>query len=225
MLTSIHNKFFETQRQPVVSVIICTYNRQNYLDTCIKSVLSQTYKNWELIIVDDGSTDNTFKVVNNYLEKYAAIKYVKHQNIKLALSRNTGLLLATGSFITFLDSDDSFKENHLQSRLNFMIQNPTIDLIHGGVEVEEEIFVVNYFKPEELISIKDCVLGSTFFGKRNVFFEQNGFNNIHYGEDTDFLKRTENIYNVVRIEEPKTYVYNRAENSISKNKTNQLLKK
>jgi glycosyltransferase involved in cell wall biosynthesis len=219
MSNSVYQKFLQIDNPPLISIIICTYNRAEYLNTCINSIINQSNKNWELIIVDDGSDDHTFEIANAYLNKHSNIRYVKHKNIKLALSRNIGLLLSLGDYITFLDSDDTFKENHIQSRFDFMIQNQHIDLIYGGVEIHEEIFVADYYKPGKLINVEDCALGSTFFGKRNVFFEIAGYNNLNYGEDTEFLERAEKIFNVFKLTEPKTYVYTRAENSISISKS------
>ena len=215
MRNPVYEKFLEIDNPPLISIIICTYNRAEYLSTCINSIINQTNKNWELIIVDDGSDDNTFEIVNCYLTKHPNIRYVKHQNIKLALSRNIGLLLSLGKYITFLDSDDTFKENHIESRLDYITRNPDIDLIYGGVEIDEEIFVADYYKPGKLINVENCVLGSTFFGKRNVFFEMSGYNNLNYGEDTEFLERAEKKFNIYKLNEPKTYIYTRAQNSIS----------
>ncbi len=215
MNNSLYKKLLPLDNAPSISIIICTYNRAEYLNTCINSIINQTNNNWELIIVDDGSEDNTFDIVNAYLNTHSNIRYVKHKNIKLALSRNIGLLLSLGEYITFLDSDDTFKENHIQSRFDFMTQNQHIDLIYGGVEINEEIFVADYYKPGKLINVEDCALGSTFFGKRNVFFEISGYNNLNYGEDTEFLERAEKKFNVLKLYEPKTYIYTRAKNSIS----------
>lgn len=206
--------------KPLISVIICTYNRGDYLKNCIHSVVRQTNTAWELIIVDDGSDDETFNVVNTYFEDFSNIRYVKHKNIKLALSRNVGLSLAAGKYVTFLDSDDTFTSNHLQSRIDLMEKNKTLDLIYGGVLLDEEIFVSDYYKPNALINVKECVLGSTFFGKKNVFLELDGFINIDYGEDTEFLERASKKFNIKVITSPKTYVYTRAEDSITLKKEN-----
>lgn len=205
-----------TNRPILISIIICTYNRGNYLNTCISSILTQTNQDWELIVVDDGSNDHTFEVVDKYVQIHDNIRYVKHKNLKLALSRNVGLLLASGKYITFLDSDDTYKANHIQSRLNFMEKNRQVDLIYGGVDLHEAVFVADYYKPDVLINVNDCVLGSTFFGKKTVFTELGGFENISYGEDTEFLERASKIFKTQKITRPKTYIYTRADDSITK---------
>ena len=116
-----------------VSIVTCTYNRAPYLDRCINSVLQQSIEDWELIIVDDGSRDHTYEVVDKYLVQHKNIRYIKHANTGQGLARNTGILLATGEYITFLDSDDVYAPEHLQTRIDFMRTNPEIDMIHGGV--------------------------------------------------------------------------------------------
>jgi glycosyltransferase involved in cell wall biosynthesis len=201
---------------PEISVVLCTYNRANYLNRAIDSVIEQIFKNWELLIVDDGSQDNTFEIVNTYLQQFRNIRYLKHQNRKLGYAKNVGIQASFGKYITFIDSDDTYKQNHLESRLNYMQSHPEIDLIEGGFFSEEEIFVADYFQPGQIINLRECVLGPTFFGKRRVFFELQGFNNIAYGEDTDFWERAEKIFQTQKIAEPQTYVYTRAETSITK---------
>ncbi|MGJ5672167.1 MAG: glycosyltransferase family 2 protein [Nostochopsis sp.] len=201
---------------PEISVILCTYNREKYLDNCINSVIAQTFKDWELIIVDDGSQDNSFDIVNIYVQKFRQIRYIKHQNRKLAYSKNIGIKNSFGKYITFIDSDDVYKPNHLESRLGFMKANPDIDLIEGGFFTEEEVLVADYFQAGKTINLRECVLGPTFFGKRQVFLELQGFENIAYGEDTDFWYRAVKFFKTQKVTQPETYVYTRAETSITK---------
>jgi glycosyltransferase involved in cell wall biosynthesis len=201
---------------PEISIIVCTYNRGKYLKNCINSVINQTFYDWELLVVDDGSQDNTFEIVNTYLHKFNNIRYLKHQNKKQCYAKNAGIQASFGSYITFLDSDDAYKPNHLQSRLEYMKANPEIDLIEGGFATDEEIFVADYYQPGKLINLRECVLGPTFFGKRHVFFELGGFKHFTYGEDTDLWERAEKIFKTQKITEPQTYIYTRAETSVTK---------
>ncbi|MBD2384732.1 glycosyltransferase family 2 protein [Cylindrospermum sp. FACHB-282] len=201
---------------PEISIVICTYNRGKYLNNGINSVINQTFKDWELVIVDDGSQDNTFEIVNPYVEKFNNIRYFKHKNKKQCHAKNAGIQGSFGKYITFLDSDDAYKPNHLESRLEYMKAHPEVDLIQGGFATEEEIWVADYFKPGEKINIQDCVVGPTFFGKRHVFFELQGFKHMVYGEDTDLWERAEKIFNIENISAPQTYLYTRAETSVSK---------
>jgi glycosyltransferase involved in cell wall biosynthesis len=179
-------------------------------------VINQTYHNWELLVVDDGSQDHTFEIVNPYLQKFSNIRYLKHQNRKLAYAKNVGIQSSFGKYITFIDSDDSYAPNHIESRLTYLKSHPEIDLIQGGFFSDEDIIVADYYKPGKTINLKECVLGPTFFGKRKVFFELKGFDNIAYGEDTDFWQRAEKIFKTENITKPETYIYTRAETSITK---------
>src|SRR5450432_3070501 len=88
--------------EPVVSVIIPCYNQGKYLSKAVESVLEQTYRHFEIIVVDDGSSDNTKEVSESYPE----VKYVFQQNQGLAAARNTGIEHCSGSLLVFLDSDD-----------------------------------------------------------------------------------------------------------------------
>lgn len=100
--------------QPYFSVIIPTYNRASRLKATVESVINQTFEDWELIIIDDCSTDNTFDVLKPFLNKYPQIRYFKNlQNIERSLSRNKGISYAKGRYVSFLDSDDHFLPNHL----------------------------------------------------------------------------------------------------------------
>ncbi|QOV21338.1 glycosyltransferase family 2 protein [Anabaenopsis elenkinii] len=202
--------------QPEISVILCTYNRESYLKNCIDSVINQTFKDWELLVVDDGSQDQTFELVDSYLQRLPNIRYLKHRNRKLGYSKNIGIQSSLGNYITFIDSDDTYKSHHLESRLEYMLTHPEIDIIQGGFDYDDEIFVVDYFQPGKTINLRECVLGPTFFGKKKVFLELNGFNNIAYGEDTDFWERVKKIFSTAKITEPETYVYTRASDSITK---------
>ncbi|WP_267383685.1 glycosyltransferase family 2 protein [Cyanobacterium sp. uoEpiScrs1] len=201
---------------PTVSVILATYNRADYLTECIKSVLRQTYQDWELIIVDDGSQDNTFEVVNLYIEKCSNIRYIKHKNQGAALSRNIGIKVSFGDYITFIDSDDKYLSHHLQSRLDFFKKYPEIELISGGFKSDEETWVKDYYNPGQKVNIQSCVICPTFFGRRYVFFELQGFQDIIYGEDTDLWERAAKKFKTKKIVEPLTYLYTRAADSISR---------
>jgi len=109
------------EQSPFFSVILPTYNRSELLPKAIESVLSQTYADWELIIVDDASTDNTALVVKGYSD--SRIRYLlNEQNIERSASRNRGIDQANGTYICFLDSDDYYLENHLES-FNKCIEN------------------------------------------------------------------------------------------------------
>lgn len=209
--------------KPEISIILCTFNRAKYLVNCVESVINQTHHNWELLVVDDGSEDGTFTIINEYLLKYSNIRYLKHQNRKSPYAKNVGIQACFGKYITFIDSDDTYLPNHLTTRLEYMESNPEVDLIAGGFACDEDIFVADFFQPGKIINLRDCILGPTFFGKRKVFFDLQGFNNLPYGEDTDFWDRAEKLVRTHKLSQPETYIYTRAEVSITKEFTNKML--
>ena len=120
-----------------MSVIIPAYNRENYISRCIDSVLMQDDVSAELIIIDDGSTDETLDICNSYSEKYSNV-IVRHQDNKgLASARNVGLDIASGEYITFLDSDDCLAENSLANMVN-AIRNGDADVVIGSFDIVGE---------------------------------------------------------------------------------------
>ena len=98
-----------------VSVIIPVYNVEQYLRPCLDSVLNQTLKNIEIICIDDGSTDDSLKILMEYAEKDNRITILKQKNKGAGVARNYGMSIATGEYFLFLDSDDFFSETLLQS--------------------------------------------------------------------------------------------------------------
>jgi glycosyltransferase involved in cell wall biosynthesis len=98
---------------PFVSIVIPIYNRENTLQYCIGSVLGQDYEKWELLLIDDGSTDGSAKICKSYCEKDKRIKYFYQDNAGAGAARNKGIEEASGDWITFVDSDDAIMPNHL----------------------------------------------------------------------------------------------------------------
>lgn len=122
-----------------------TYNSTDTVVESIQSVLSQTYKNWELIIVDDRSTDNTWQVIQTYADKYDNIRvYQNKENLGAGASRNFAIKKAKGRFIAFLDSDDLWTEDKLAEQIPFMLENnyPLTYTHYSRFTSEEELSVV-----------------------------------------------------------------------------------
>jgi glycosyltransferase involved in cell wall biosynthesis len=106
--------------QPLVSIIIPTYNRAHLIGVTLHSVVSQTYLNWECIIVDDGSSDNTDEVVGEYVKKDSRFKYYHRPEEHLLGgngARNYGFKMSKGEYVNWLDSDDLFSENKIDDQV------------------------------------------------------------------------------------------------------------
>lgn len=117
----MNNKY---KNNSLVSIITPVYNAERFIKETIESVQNQTYKDWEMILVDDCSSDNSEKIIMNIKENDSRIKYIKlEKNSGAAVSRNTALDNAKGRYIAFLDSDDTWKPSKLERQLEFMKTN------------------------------------------------------------------------------------------------------
>ncbi len=196
-----------------VSVILTLFNSKNFYRRAVESLFNQIYKDFELIIVDDGSIDYTESDLFPFLKENQNVKYIRHSNRKHPLSLNTGLKCSSGKYITFLDSDDEYEPEHLQERINFLSEHPETDFIHSPVNVignEEDHYVPDADDLTRMIHLDECLIGGTFFGKRNVFEELGGFRNV-YSHDYDFYKRilAAGKYNISKLDS-RTYIYYRS---------------
>lgn len=118
---------------PLISIIVPIYNVEPYLRKCIDSIINQTYKNLEIILVDDGSPDNCGSICDEYAKTDSRIKVIHKVNGGLSDARNAGLRIATGEWITFVDSDDWLENNALEQMLNLANSNHA-DLIIGSTQ-------------------------------------------------------------------------------------------
>ncbi len=124
----------ERAEHPLISIIIPNYNYGDLLKECIESLFSQTYTNWECIIVDDGSTDNSKEIAQHLCAKDSRVKYFVQQNSGPTVARNYGLKLAKGEFVQFLDADDLLENQKLEKQLAiFKLYNDS-DIVYGGVK-------------------------------------------------------------------------------------------
>lgn len=114
-----------------VSVIIPAFNSEEFISEAIESVTGQTYTNWELIVVDDGSTDRTKRIVDKYLGEDNRIKYIYQNNSGPAAARNKGIQASCGKYIAFLDSDDIWYLDKLEKQMIFLKSNPDY-VVYGG---------------------------------------------------------------------------------------------
>jgi glycosyltransferase involved in cell wall biosynthesis len=194
--------------KPAVSIILPTYNRAGLLNRAVDSVLNQSFNYWELMIVDDGSNDNTFEIINNYLMENENIRYLKHRNRYVSLSLNAGIKASCGKYITYLNSDDEYKKDHLKLRFEYMEKNPGIDFIHGGFEVIGDEYVKDKNDLSKKIHLSECKVGGTFFYKREVAEKIGGYKDLKYGDDTDFYYRAEKKFKIAKVDFP-TYIYYR----------------
>jgi glycosyltransferase involved in cell wall biosynthesis len=197
--------------KPFFSIILPTFNRAKLIARAIKSIVAQTFTNWEVIIVDDGSRDDTFEIIRPFALQDERIRYHYARNRGLAMARNIGIQMSRGTYITFLDSDDEYLSEHLQIRAEYFSDHPRVELLHGRVEVIGPEMVADKHDPSKQIPISDCVIGGTFVIRRDLMERLQGFHDVPYGDDADFFARAEKSgASIHKIDVP-TYRYNRLE--------------
>jgi glycosyltransferase involved in cell wall biosynthesis len=187
---------------PIVSVIIPTYNRAFLLEKTIRSVLAQKYESWELIVVDDGSTDETYKLMKQFMEFDQRIKYIRQENRGESHARNLGFSISVGEFIAFLDSDDIWTSDNLEKKVEILGESS--DNIAGvfsavrlidfeGDLIDSKLYGV--IKKRSDLNLEKFIEGLPIFGgssnvllKRNAVIQVGGFDTtIKYGEDQKFF--------------------------------------
>ena len=114
-----------------VSIIVPCYKQAEYLDECLTSVVEQTYTNWECVVVDDGSPDNTEQIMSHWLKKDSRFRYLKKENEGLAAARNSGIRISKGAYILPLDADDKISSNYIESCVFKLDESSEIKLVYG----------------------------------------------------------------------------------------------
>lgn len=194
------------------SVIITTYNRESLIQEAIESLFAQSYKKWEAIVVDDGSTDNTQEIIQQYIDKGFPIQYTKQKNQGDAAAKNKGIELATKDYVTFLDSDDKYEPNHLELRNEILKHHPSVDLLHGGVKVIGDEYVPDVYHKGKKIHLSKCIIGSTFVFRKEKIQMLKGFKSMPIGSDVDLYERSLAMQLTVMETEIPTYIYQRTNN-------------
>ena len=174
---------------PFFSVIIAVYNGEKFIGRALDSLISQTEKEWEAIIVDDGSNDRTYGIVFPFIKIFPQIRYVWQRHNGCASAKNRGILEASGRFITFLDSDDEYTPGHLAGRKQILIKDPAIEFLYGGAKVLGNQYVPDRKNVNRRINLKRCVIGGTFVIGNSAARKMNGFNTSGFGADADLFDR------------------------------------
>jgi len=196
-------------KELLISVIIPIYNTEKYLKKCLKSVINQSYKNLEIILVNDGSTDNSTVICNDFADKDSRIKVIHCKNQGVSTARNIGIDLAKGDYINFLDSDDWLEQDTYENLVNCVIQYKVEVILFEyliNFENGEEIIKTHkryhgYISKEEAISITIAPINRfsvTKLYKKNILKNIRYSQHIYIGEDTLFaceaIKEASQIY-------------------------------
>lgn len=203
--------------EKMISVIIPLYNCEKYIKRCIESVINQTYKNIEIIIIDDGSSDNSIEIVNELIKRYNTIRIIKQENKGVSSARNAGIENSKGDYIAFLDADDWVESNIYETMINNAIEQ-NVDIVKCNY-YSNKIYNKNYskgkvyqfgdkkltnYENEDLIdfvlkgkltcAVYLFLIKKSFIEKNKIRFRED----IQMGEDKEFcinlLTNTSSIY-------------------------------
>ena len=208
---------------PKVSVIITAHNYGKYLPKCVGSVISQRYTDWELIIVNDGSGDNTVEILKNYQERYEdKIKVIHLKGVGLAKACNIGIASSNGEYIIRLDADDYFDENILFLESNILDNDPHIHMVYPDHyrinkygEIVDSCRLQRVNDEVKLLDRSPLAAGAMF--RRECYDDIGGYNEeLRYQEDYDFWIRFVEKYNVYNVNLPLMY-YRKHDTSMSNN--------
>ncbi len=226
--------------EKLISVVIPSYNHEKYISEAIKSVLGQDYSNFELIIIDDGSQDNSDKIITSF--KDSRIKYIKQENSGAHASINRGLEISSGDYLSILNSDDVYTRNRFKEMSKILDTNKSIDFICSYIEIinqngkklgikegfknldpwpmqnpEKTFKKTNDFKKNLLMSNFIATTSNMFF-RRNIYDTIGGMRNLRFAHDWDFALRVAEKFECYLLEKPvlKYRIHNN--NTISSNK-------
>lgn len=195
---------------PLISVVIPTYNRAAVLLRAVDSVLKQSFKNFELIVVDDGSTDETKELLATFIDSENFL-YFKHQNRGVSCARNFGVERARGELICFLDSDDEWLPHKLEEQIQFLESHPEHQIVYGEelwVRNGKRVNQKNIHKKSGGHIFKECVqqcliAPSSVMLSKKLFFEMKGFDeSFLVCEDYDLWLKISSLYEIGFIEKP-----------------------
>lgn len=204
-------------RKPKVSVVIATYNRASLLSRAVNSVLNQTYKDFEIIIVDDCSTDSTQKVVQSFAD--TRIRAVQNtRNMGQSRSRNTGIRMAQGEYVAFLDDDDEWVESKIARQVRVLDESDQcVGLVYTWFDYIEAAGGIRRVGGRSTISgdISGNLIGwdmpaspSAYLVRAEALRQVGGFDeSLRMAEDRDFLLRVSMQYNVTVVEEVLTLMH------------------
>jgi glycosyltransferase involved in cell wall biosynthesis len=216
----------------LVSVIIPTYNRAHYIKECIISVLEQTYVNLEVLVIDDGSTDNTENIVNSIQD--SRLRYIRQENKGRSHARNLALSMAHGKYITFLDSDDLYLPEKIELQVNYLKMHPNVAMVytsaycinHTGKKCigKYEAKISGYIYQQIAFFTPVTITLPTVMTYKHVMDHVGGFDeNMYRFEDTDMWRRISKYYRIDAMSEYTCKLRTHNDNSLLNQNPAQLI--
>ena len=219
----------------LISIIVPVYNVEEYLKQCLDSILGQTYRNWELILVNDGSTDSSGLICQEYAEKDARIRYYEKENGGLSDARNYGIEQAQGEYLTFVDSDDFLDASHLNVLYNALVKNDVDISIanYTNYQTSTATFYLHTFGDyyEKIYTSEELIDDLSFLERNDLSFstiwgslyKKRVFSFLRFpkgviGEDVALIYKMYTQVDKIVYVHKDTYIYRENDSGISKSK-------
>lgn len=212
--------------KPKVSIVLPVYNGEKYLSAAVDSILGQTYSNWELIVINDCSTDNTERIVNEYIAKDGRIRiYNNDKNLKLPNSLNAGFMRATGDFYTWTSDDNILMPHMLENLVDVLEKDNDIGMVYSNFkDINENGEISKEWElqdPEGLLYENVC--GASFLYRREVAYQIGGYDPaLFLAEDYDYWLRIWAKYSIFHLRES-LYLYRRHDQSLTATRYNAVI--
>ncbi len=209
----------------IISIILPTYNGSRFIKKSLDSIINQTYENWELIIVDDCSVDETPNIIKEYVKKDKRIKSIRNEiNQKLPASLNIGFREAKGDYLTWTSDDNFYEPNAIEKMLEVLENNPKSDFVYANMYLIDEEDNILKLKPRKNVNTlyNGCCIGACFMYKRELYAKFGDYDeNAFCAEDYEYwLRLWSNGVNFFLLKE---YLYYYRDNSQSLSATKQDL--
>ena len=193
-----------------VSIVVPCFNQETFILDALKSVLAQTYKDWECIIVDDGSTDDSAVIIQNFIQNQTKFTCIKKVNGGVSSARNLGFAQATGDYFLPLDGDDKLHPKFLQEVMTCFSNYPQTDLVHCGTRLfgaKNKLWRLPSYTYEKLLW-KNMIVNSSVF-RKEAFSGTTGYSEemVHGFEDWEFYIRLLNPNSQVRFIDSSLFFY------------------
>jgi glycosyltransferase involved in cell wall biosynthesis len=211
-----------------ISIIIPSYNNEKYLSECIESVLNQTFTDFELIIVEGGSKDNSMQIIQKYADKDPRIRVLVHTSNKgVSKARNDGIKASMGEYVAILDSDDVMLSTRIEELYFEFLKDPEPGLVHSDVYVIDENGTIKGkiignkkysegFIHGEVLRRRGCHIGYPMFRKKCLFTVGLYDETLRGGEDYDLYNRITRLYPVGYVKKPLIFYRRHGTNASSK---------
>lgn len=193
---------------PLISVIIPLFNGERFIAQTLESVLGQTYRNIEIIVVDDASTDSGCDIVRRYGAADSRLRLLTSE-INFggpARPRNVGIKNAKGEFIAFVDADDVWKPHKLEAQLDFLIHSPDIDMVYSPAEIIDEYGKTSPIRPQRFLALllrltssKNAIIYGNFININTVFVRQKALQE-YFREDSNLIAIEDWVFHILNYQ-------------------------